>query len=259
MCTAFIRKGNDVIFGFNMDINEGALTYHVYATEDWFGIGCPADLHAYAGAGRALPFFYRVTDGIRKIHGVNRQGVFTACLNNMNFHKAPFRIADNACSIDQLMDDLLSGHRSLEGVRRFAEEVELVTLPIGAVDVPNPGFHSLSGDSSGNILLLEPGNGYAVIQEKYAVLTNFPILEMPEDLTDATAGYYGKDRYATALRMLRTSSNTFTPEDALKILQATRQTGHWATQFSFVYSCNEKTVYYCLEGDFEHIRTHRFK
>lgn len=259
MCTAFIRKGNDVIFGFNMDINEGAFPYNVYATEDWFGIGCPADLNAFAVWQGMVPPFYCITDGIRRIHGVNRQGVFTACLNNMNFTKAPFHIADNACSIDQMMDDLLSGRRSLEDVRCFAERVELVTLPTGTVDVPNPGFHSLSGDSSGNILLLEPGNGYAVIHEKYAVITNFSILELPGDLTDATAGYYGKDRYDTALCMLKASGDTFKAEDGLKILKATHQTGPWATRVSFVYSCNEKTVYYCLEGDFDHIHTHRFK
>lgn len=49
MCTAFIHKGADVIFGFNMDINEGAFPYDVYATEDWFGVGTPADLDAFSG------------------------------------------------------------------------------------------------------------------------------------------------------------------------------------------------------------------
>jgi len=157
------------------------------------------------------------------------------------------------------MDDLLSGLRSLEDVRRFAEKAEIVTLPTGTVDVPDPRFHSLSGDASGHSLLLEPGNGYAVIQSQYAVLTNFPVLELPGDLTDAAAGYYGKDRYDTALRMLKTSGSAFTPEEGMQILKATRQTGDWATRVSFVYSCMEKTVFYCLEGDFEHIRMHRFK
>jgi len=245
-----------VIFGFNMDINVGALDYDIYATDEWFCIGCRADLSMFPGE---VPSFYRVTDGIRKIHGVNRQGVFAACLNNMNFHKAPFRLADDACSIDQMMDDLISGWRSLEEVRRFAEQTELVTLPGGAVDVPNPGFHSLSGDASGRILLLEPGNGYTVIREKYTVMTNFPLLELPTDLTDETAGYYGKDRYDTALRMLRAGDDDFSTQDAFAILKATRQTGHWATRVSFVYSRNENAVHYCREGNFENIRIHRFQ
>ncbi len=262
MCTAFIHKGNDVIFGFNMDINVGAFAYDIYTSEDWFCIGTPADLNAFSGASDqpgGLPSFYRVSDGIRKIHGVNREGVFASCLNNMNFHKAPFRLAEEACSLDQLTDDLISGRRPLEEVRRFAEEKELVTLPTGAVEVPNPGFHSLMGDASGRILVLEPGNGYACLQGSCAAMTNFSLLNLPRDLTDETAGYYGRDRYDTAMDMLQAAGDDFSPEAALKVLKATRQTGHWATRVSFVYSCSEKTVRYCLEGDFGSIQVHSFK
>lgn len=258
MCTAFIHKGHDVIFGFNMDLNAGALVYDLYATEDWFGVGCPADLRAFAGGQAAVPAHYQVSDGIRRIHGVHRQGVFAACLNSMNATAAPFRLADDACSIDQMTDDLLAGRRSLEEVCRFADTVELTTLPPGAVDVPDPGFHVLSADVSGNALLLESGNGYAVLQGNYAILTNFPLLQLPADLSDKTAAFYGKDRYDTALSMLRAAGDDLSPAQALNILQATRQNGQWATRVSFVFSCREKTVYYCLEGDFDHIMTHRF-
>lgn len=259
MCTAFVHKGNDVIFGFNMDINLGAFDYGVYTSDEWFCIGCPAGLNVMDEVDGGIPSFYRTTDGIRKIHGVSSNGVFTACLNNMNFQKAPFRLTDDACSIDQLMDDLISGRRTLEEAQRFAEQVELVMIPGGAVDVPNPGFHSLSADSTGRILLLEPGNGYALIKEKYAAMTNFSLLELPDDLTDATAGYYGKDRYDAAMRMLREGGDDFSPGDGMKILQAVCQKGDWATRVSFVYSCREKTVRYCLEGDFGDIREHRFR
>lgn len=255
MCTAFIHKGNDVIFGFNMDLHQGAMDYQVYATEDWFGVGCKADM---ALLPPQLPPFYQVEDGVRKIHGVSRRGVFANCLNNMNSRSAPFRPTPDACSIDQVADDLLSGRRTLEDARRFAEQVELVTVPQGRVDVPHPGFHALCGDSDGNILLLEPGNGYAVLRGNHAVLTNFPLLELPPDLNDRTAGFYGKDRYDTALTMLRAAGSCLTAEGGLAVLRATRQTGCWATRVSFVCSCREKTVYYCLEGDFDHIHTHRF-
>ena len=256
MCTAFVHRGRDVIFGFNLDINEGAFPWVLHAGPDWFGVGCPADLTAMGG--QPVPAFYRVTDGLRKIHGVSSRGVFTACLNNMGCCKAPFRLAEDACSIDQLMDDLLSGSRSLEDVRRFAEEKQIVTLPGGAVGVPDPGFHSLSADAQGHILLLEPGNGYAVIRERYAALTNFPHLELLPDMTDATAARYGRDRYDRALGMLRAAGSDLTPAGALRILEATKQTGTWATRVSFVYSCNERVVRYCLEGDFGDVRLHRF-
>jgi hypothetical protein len=256
MCTAFIHRGNDVIFGFNMDINVGAFRYDIHADKDCFCIGCPADLHLFHDE---IPPFYQVENSFRKIHGVNRQGAFAACLNNMNFHKAPFRLAADACSLDQLTDDVISGRRTLKDVGEFAKQVEIVTLPGGAVAVPNPGFHALMGDADGGILVLEPGNGYTVVQEKYAVMTNFPLLELPTDLTDATAGYYGRDRYNTALEMLREAGDGFTPEAALRVLESTKQTGRWATRVSFVYSCREKTVFWCLEGAFDSIHTHCFR
>lgn len=89
-------------------------------------------------------------------------------------------------------------------------------------------------------------------------MTNFFLLEPPADLTDQTAGDYGKDRYNTELRMLKESGEDFSPEDGLAVLKAVCQKGTWATLVSFVYSCNEKTVYYCRECDFEHIHMHRF-
>ncbi len=256
MCTAFIHKGKDVLFGFNMDINEGAFHYDIYATDEWFGVGCAADLSRFPGQ---LPAFYRVDGGIRKVHGVSRESSFAACLNNMNFYKAPFRLATDACSLDQMTDDLISGRRTLEQIRLFATQTEIVTLPGAAVDVPNPGFHALMGDADGNILVLEPGNGYMVVQETYAAMTNFPLLELPHDLTDDTAGYYGRDRYDTALRMLKAAGESLTAEAAMCILEATKQSGHWATRVSFVYSHSENAVRYCLEGDFENIRIHHFR
>ena len=39
MCTAFVRKGKDVIVGFNMDINMGAVDYDVYVEPDQFYVG----------------------------------------------------------------------------------------------------------------------------------------------------------------------------------------------------------------------------
>ena len=36
MCTGFVRKGKDVIVGFNMDINIGAIDYDVIANNEQF-------------------------------------------------------------------------------------------------------------------------------------------------------------------------------------------------------------------------------
>ncbi len=57
---------------------------------------------------------------------------------------------------------------------------------------------------------------------KYAVMTNFSLLEQPADLTE-DAGHYGKDRCDTAARMLRAAGDGLSAADALKLLQATRK------------------------------------
>ena len=255
MCTAFIHKGKHLICGFNLDINEGAMDYRVYAEPERFYIGItamepPKDV--------PLPSHFRLEGGIRKIQGVNRDGLFAVCLNNMNFAKAPFRLAEEALPIDQLMDDCISGRITVEEARRIAHEKELVNLPTGSVDIPSLAFHGFITGPESPILLVEPGNGYAVLQDRWAAMTNYALLEPPADMTPETYGYYGKDRMDTAMAILRQRDSLFTREDGLEILQRTKQTGTWATRVSFVYHSGENAVYYCLQGDFTRVIRHPF-
>ena len=39
MCTGFIKKGNDVVFGFNMDLSDGLWDFKVYPKKDMFYVG----------------------------------------------------------------------------------------------------------------------------------------------------------------------------------------------------------------------------
>ena len=255
MCTAFIHKGKHLICGFNLDINEGAMDYRVYAEPERFYIGVSA---MEPPKDAALPSHFRLDGGVRKIQGVNRDGLFAVCLNNMNFPKAPFRLAEEALPIDQLMDDCLSGRLSVDNALRAVQEKELVNLPTGAVEIPSLAFHGFITDPESPILLVEPGNGYAVLDGPCAAMTNYALLELPTDLTPETYSYYGKDRLDTATAILRQRDSRFTPEDGLAILQNTKQTGTWATRVSFVYHSGENAVYYCLQGDFDHVIRHTF-
>ena len=258
MCTAFVRKGKDVIVGFNMDINLGAVNYDVYVEPDQFYVGVnPAGVRVtypelaknYAKGGEL---------SVIRIHGINHKGNFGNCLNNMRFTKAPFKSDTNVISIDQVVDSYISGTNTLEDVIRIANEKEIVNLPKGSVEMPDLAMHSLLADREGKIMILEPGNGYSFIQEKYAVLSNFSMLELPGDFCDENAKYYGKDRYDKAMRILRNSSDDFSVEDGMRLLRTVKQEGIWATRVSFVYSNNENAVYYCMERDFDHVIRHRF-
>ena len=89
-------------------------------------------------------------------------------------------------------------------------------------------------------------------------MSNFPMLILPGDLTPEKYGYYGVDRYETAVNMLREAGDDFSAEEAMAVLDAVKQVQWAPTQVSFVYSQNQNQVYYTLGHDFDHIRIHRF-
>jgi hypothetical protein len=78
------------------------------------------------------------------------------------------------------------------------------------------------------------------------------------ELSDYSNPFYGKDRYDKALSVLQKSNEDFNVADALDLLKQVKQEGQWGTKISFVYSRNENAVYYCLDGNFDDIRIHRF-
>ena len=260
MCTAFVRYGEDAICGFNMDINVEAMNWELLMNESEFAVTLRmANPAGFAPEGNPIPPEYTDSeDGVLRIHGVNRNGGFAGQLNNMRFSKAPFEIGENCVPLYHLVDGFIRGKYALSDVERLAREKKVVNLPNGVVGIPDMGMHSLMSDGEGRILVVEPGNGIAAISEKYAVMTNFAVLELPADFVPENFGYYGKDRYDTALSILRESGDDFSARDGLRLLDAVKQTGRWGTRVSFVYSRNENAVYYATEHDFAHIRSHRF-
>lgn len=240
MCTAFVKYGKDYICGFNMDINIEAMNWDIEMDENLFAIVNHTPL------------------GPLKIQGVNRNGVFASQLNNMRFSKAPFEIGENCIPLYEIIDGCIQDKYTLEDAEKLARTKRVVNLPTGSIGIPDMAMHSLLSDAKENIMVLEPGNGISILSEKYAAMTNFALLELPEDFTAENFGYYGKDRYDTAMSILRNSSDDFGVKDGLHLLEEVKQTGKWATRISFVYSYNERAVYYCRENDFENIQVHRF-
>lgn len=261
MCTAFVRYGNDYICGFNMDINVEAFDWQLLMDEKQFAVAMNVKTEAsdFFPEGVAIPTEYTDYDGgILRLHGVNRQGYFANQLNNMHFSKASFEIDKNCVPLYHLADAFIRGKYSLRKVEALARKKKVTNLPRGIVDIPDMGMHSLMSDGSGQILVVEPGNGVAALSEKYAVMTNFAVLELPGDFSPENFGFYGKDRYDTALRILRRSDDNFSVQDGLALLDAVKQTGRWGTRISFVYSGNENAVYYTLEHDFQNVQKHCF-
>lgn len=252
MCTGFVRKGKDIITGFNFDMNIGGMDYCPVIEKDRVFLGMKFSPDVLA----MMPPEVRPKNGIRLIQGVSAGGHAAGQLMNLNFSKAPEKYEPGMLTSDLVTDLFVTEGYSCRQLTELMEKQRVYNIP---KDTGTPvALHSLFTDPEGNIVFVEPGNGYAVIREKYFTVTNFSILEPPLDLNEDQFGFYGVDRYRKSLSILKNSTDDFSAKDGLKLLNEVKQTGEWGTRFSFVYSRNEDTVYYCAEGDFDHVEVHHF-
>jgi hypothetical protein len=233
MCTGFVKKGQDLICGFNMDLPDGLWNYRVYTRKDQF----------FVGVG---PAFAPI-----RIHGVGSGARF----GNLPYMNAPergrFRPGFGRCRIDSLVHRYIGGKLDFDRLEHLARTKEIVNLP-------GHSMHSLFCDAEGRILLVEPGDGARRIEENEAVISNFPLMVPPEDLTPERHGFYGVDRYDRAMSMLRSAGDDFSMADGIEVLRAVAQKEYAPTRVSFVYSRRENAVLYALEGQFDQLHRWEF-
>ena len=230
MCTAFIQRGSDLLFGYSLDLDPAAWNYRIVKNKKLFTVAITLGPTTYY------------------THGVNAAGHF-GNLPYMNGEDVGHRgVGRNQYRIDLLVDRYIRGKLSYAEVLSIAENRTILSGP-------GTSFHSLIGDAEGHILLLEPLYGFREIEEDYACIANFPAIPT---LSDYANPFYGKDRYDTAVKTLAEAGADFGVEDGLRLLQAVKQEGQWGTRLSFLYSRRENAVYYCTEGDFDHTERWQF-
>ena len=225
MCTAFIRRGEDVVFGYSLDIDPNLWKYKLVKRNDLFTVAITVGSTTYF------------------THGVNAAGHFGK-LPYMNGEDEGHKgVGRGQYRIDLLVDRYI---RSKLGYEDALKIVKSKTILSG----PGASFHALLGDREGHMLLIEPSYGYREVEGHYACAANFPLLPLLDDYSNP---FYGKDRYDTACEILAAAGKDFSPQDGLALLQKVKQEGQWGTRLSFVYSRNENTVYYCENGDFDSV------
>jgi len=225
MCTGFIKKGKDTVFGFNMDLPDGIWDFKIYPKKDMFYVGI------------------KVNGKVYKTHGVNVKGQFA----NLPYMNAPecgqFRRGRKYYRLDLLVNNYISGKTDYQDVRNITETKMIVNLP-------ECSMHALFGDSSGHMLLVEPGFKARELNGNYAVISNFPISVKPEDLVPEKYGWYGMDRYQKAEEILAKADDSFSLTEGMNVLEAVSQTRYAPTRVSFVYSVNTHTIRYALERNY---------
>lgn len=229
MCTAIAYKGNDLLYGFNLDIDPAVWRFSVRKTKSYFAVGITVGKTTYL------------------VHGVSKTGRF-GNVPYMNSEPLPAPSGAKRERIDLLND------RYIRGKYSFAD-VETILRTKAVVCIPAAPMHSLIGSENGDFLIVEPGSGYRKVEENYAVLTNFPVLT---ELADYENPFYGKGRYDRAVSVLRAAGADFSVGDVLRLLHETRQDGQWATRVTFVYSRNENAVYWFPDGDISLMEKHVF-
>lgn len=229
MCTGFVKKGKDILFGFNLDIDPAVWNFDVYKNADYFTIGIKV--------GGTLYF----------THGVNKEGNFGNVPYMNDYEHGKYKVIKNKERIDLLTDRFIRNKYSYGDVLNIVKTKTIV-------NVPRNSMHSLLATKDGNVLLVEPEYGYKEIADSFAVITNFPLLCKVEKYEP----FFGKERYDTAERILSSADEDFSAIDGLNLLKAVKQDGQWATRVSFVYSANENCVYYVQNCDFDHPQKHFF-
>ena len=231
MCTRFVYRGSDIITGFNFDIDLSVWTHKVIKEKERFHIGILRP------------------DGVyQSYHGVNHNGNAGTLLYVHGNPAGAYQDGGNCMTIADLTEQFIKAQISFDEVLRIVRSKKIVYAP-------DATMQAMLSDVCGRTLVIEPGIGYKEEQSKYSLITNYSLLS-PESTRDFVVP--GDDRYERALRLLDSCKNEFSVSDAFALLHTVRQEGAWATRVSFVYSVNERTVYYAENHHFEHIKRFTF-
>lgn len=227
MCTRFVYHGNDIITGFNFDIDLSVWKHRVIEEKERFYIGILRP------------------DGIyHSYHGVNQNGNVGTLLYVHGNPAGAFRDSPDCMTIADLTEQFIKGQISFDNALRIVKTKKITYAP-------DATMQAMLSDVHGRVLIIEPGIGYREEYENYSLITNYSLLQ-PE----STKNYIvpGDDRYERALQLLDNYENDFSVSDAFTFLHAVRQEGAWATRVSFVHSAKEQAVYYAENNQFDHIK-----
>ncbi len=231
MCTRFVYRGNDVITGFNFDIDPAVWNHRIIEEKDCFYIGILRP------------------DGVRhSYHGVHRNGNAGTLLYVHGSPAGAWECGIGCLTIAELTEEFIRARISYDEALRLVKTKKIVYAP-------DATMQAMLSDRQGRTLIVEPGIGWREDEGNYSLITNYSLLDPA-----STRPYLvpGDDRYERADRMLEGYGDNFSVSDGLTILREVRQEGPWATRLSFVCSINEQAVYYVENNDFDHVKVYRF-
>ncbi len=231
MCTRFVYRGDQVITGFNFDIDLAVWDHQVIKEPDCFYIGILRP------------------DGVRHAyHGVHRNGNVGPLLYVHGNPAGAFQSNRQCVTIAEITERFIRAQISLDEVVDIARTKKIVYAP-------DATMQAMLSDRQGRTLLLEPGLGWREDTGRYSLVTNYSLLS-PESTQPFVVP--GDDRYERAAQLLGAYDNRFTVADAFSVLWSVRQKGAWATRVSFVYAAEEQAVYCIKNSNWTQFKKYQF-
>ncbi|WP_099203424.1 conjugal transfer protein [Miniphocaeibacter massiliensis] len=231
MCTRFVYNGDDLITGFNFEIDLDDYTHKIIKEKDIFYIGI------------------KMPDGLyHSYHGVNINGNVGTLLYVHGNENAKYSNCENCVTIADLVEKFIKNEISFDDAVKIVDTQKIVYYKESTMQ-------AILSDKNGRVLIIEPGIGYRVEENKYSIVTNYSILQ-PESTKD----YINENdnRYELGKTYLEKSNKNFSIKDGLNLLKNISVNEGWATRVSFVYSKNKNTVYYVENNKFQEILKHEF-
>lgn len=211
MCTRFVYRGDNIITGFNFDIDIVEWNHKVINTKDCFYIGIMRP------------------DGMRhSYHGVNRNGNVGTLLYVHGNLSGTYQDSKDCITIADLVEKFIQAEVSFDDVLQILKERKIVY----AADAT---MQAMLSDKHGRTLVVEPGIGWREDEGRYSLITIIQYW-LPK-----AQGRLLCQKMTDMKRLLKLNiyGNHFTVNNAFSILQAVCQEGIWATRVSFVYSAEE--------------------
>ncbi|MBS4960526.1 MAG: conjugal transfer protein [Clostridiales bacterium] len=231
MCTRFVYNGNDMITGFNFDIDLAVWKTKVIKEKERFYIGILRP------------------DGIyHSYHGVNRNGNVGTLLYVHGNPDGIYQRKSDCVTIADLTEQYIKAQISFDEVLQIVKSKQVTYAP-------DATMQAMLSDVYGRVLIIEPGIGYQKEYKQYSLITNYSLIK-PESTKAFVV--QGDDRYEQALQKLKEYNSRFSIADAFHLLYMVHQEGRWATRVSFVYSAKEQTVYYVENNHFKCIKKFAF-
>lgn len=228
MCTRFVFRGEDVLTGFNFDIDLKVWDHRLLFDGQRFYIGIlqpDGKRHGY--------------------HGVNANGNVGTLLYVHGNAAGVYREEENGITVAELTEAFIDGCFSYDEVRALLETKRVMYAP-------DATMQAMLSDARGRTLVIEPGIGWREeVDTRFSLITNYSLLDPKSTMAYVIPGDY---RYEHARAMLAQFDEHAGVAEAFQVLRAVQQKEPWATRVSFVCSMRAQTVYYCENGDFANMK-----